>query len=50
MLDFEARTIDVNKQIYGTSVLKYSFIPPKNEQNERVVSFGDNVAKALRLL
>ncbi|MFC7560604.1 site-specific integrase [Paenibacillus farraposensis] len=49
-IDMEKRTIDVNKQIYGTSVLKYSFIPPKNEQSERIVSFGDTVAKALRLL
>ncbi|MCP3778757.1 tyrosine-type recombinase/integrase [Paenibacillus sp. MZ03-122A] len=49
-IDFDARTIDVNKQLYGTSVLKYSFIPPKNEQSERIVSFGDTVAKALGLL
>ena len=44
------RTIDINKQIFGSSVLEYSFIPPKNEQSERVVSFGDTVAKALELL
>ncbi|MGQ3479305.1 site-specific integrase [Paenibacillus sp. TY11] len=49
-IDFDARTINVNKQIYGTSVLKYSFIPPKNEQSERIVSSGDTVAKALGLL
>lgn len=49
-IDMKERTIDVNKQIYGSSVRRYSFIPPKNEQSERVVSFGDTVAKALELL
>lgn len=49
-IDLKNRTIDINKQIFGSSVLKYSFIPPKNEQSERVVSFGDTVAKALELL
>ncbi|MNM93638.1 Transposase [compost metagenome] len=49
-IDMKRRTIDVNKQLYGTSVRNYSFIPPKNEQSERIVSFGDTVAKALELL
>jgi hypothetical protein len=43
------RTIDVNKQLYGSSK-NYTLFPPKNEQSERVVSFGDTVAKALELL
>ncbi|WP_052769908.1 tyrosine-type recombinase/integrase [Paenibacillus sp. IHB B 3415] len=45
----EKRTIDVNKQIYGTSVRDYIFIPTKNDQSERIISFGDTVAKALEL-
>lgn len=49
-IDMKNRTIDVNKQIFGKSVLKYSFIPPKNEQSERIITFGDTVAKALQLL
>lgn len=49
-IDLENRTIDINKQIYGSSVLDYSFIPPKNEQSERVVAFGDTVAKAFEIL
>lgn len=49
-IDLKKRTIDVNKQIYGSSVRDYSFIPPKNDQSERMVSFGDTVAKALELL
>lgn len=49
-IDFENRTIDINKQIYGSSVIQYSFIPPKNEQSERVVSFGETVEKALKTL
>ncbi|MNW43875.1 site-specific tyrosine recombinase XerC [compost metagenome] len=28
-IDFENRTIDINKQIYGSSVTQYSFIPRK---------------------
>ncbi|WP_082726882.1 tyrosine-type recombinase/integrase [Paenibacillus riograndensis] len=48
-IDMKKRTIDVNKQLYGLSK-NYTFIPPKNEQSERVVSFGDTVAKALELL
>ena len=49
-VDMENRTIDINKQIFGSSVKNYSFIPPKNEQSEREVSFGDTVAKAFELL
>ncbi|NOU83838.1 tyrosine-type recombinase/integrase [Paenibacillus sp. LMG 31459] len=49
-IDMEKRTIDVNKQIYGTSVRNYIFIPTKNDQSERIISFGDTVAKALELL
>ncbi|MBY9077156.1 site-specific integrase [Paenibacillus sp. HN-1] len=49
-IDFKKRTIDVNKQIYGSSVMSYSFAAPKNEQSERIVSFGETVAKALQLL
>ncbi len=49
-IDMKKRTIDVNKQVFGSSVRKYTFIPPKNEQSERVVSFGSTVAKALELL
>jgi len=49
-IDMKKRTIDVNKQLYGTSVQNYSFIPPKNEQSERLVSFGETVVKALELL
>ncbi|WP_438497110.1 tyrosine-type recombinase/integrase [Paenibacillus sp. IHBB 3054] len=49
-IDMKKRTIDVNKQLYGSSVRNYSFIPPKNDQSERVISFGDTVAKALELL
>ncbi|MEK5181388.1 tyrosine-type recombinase/integrase [Paenibacillus odorifer] len=49
-IDMDKRTIDINKQIYGTSVRTYIFIPPKNDQSERVISFGDTVAKALELL
>ncbi len=49
-IDLNRSTIDVNKQLYGSSVRNYSFIPPKNDQSESIPSFGDTVAKAPVLL
>lgn len=49
-VDTDRRTIDVNKQLEGDNVREYSFGPPKNDQSERLVSYGDTVAKALEVL
>lgn len=50
-IDKRRRTIDVNKQIEAdNSIFDYVFEPPKNEQSERIVSYGDTVAKALEIL
>ncbi|CAM3775069.1 MULTISPECIES: tyrosine-type recombinase/integrase [Paenibacillus] len=49
-IDLRNRTIDINKQLEGDNVREYSFGPPKNDQSERLVSFGDTVAKALEVL
>ncbi|WP_339295885.1 tyrosine-type recombinase/integrase [Paenibacillus sp. FSL W7-1279] len=49
-IDAERRTIDINKQLEGDNVREYSFAPPKNDQSERLVSYGDTVAKALEVL
>ncbi|MEK4453930.1 tyrosine-type recombinase/integrase [Paenibacillus sp. FSL L8-0506] len=49
-IDTTRRTIDINKQLHGTSVLQYEFLPPKNEQSERIISYGDTVSKALEVL
>lgn len=49
-IDTKRRTIDINKQIQGICVRKYKFAPPKNEQSERIVSYGETVASALEVL
>ncbi len=49
-IDTKNRTIDVNKQLDASSVLRYSFAPTKNEQSERVVTYGNTLAKALDVL
>lgn len=49
-IDTDERTIDVNKQLLASSVRDYSFETTKNEQSERIVSYGDTVAKAFEVL
>ncbi|ASA22351.1 tyrosine-type recombinase/integrase [Paenibacillus donghaensis] len=49
-IDQQRRTIDINKQVKGTSVRKYHFSPTKNVQSERVISYGETVQKALSQL
>lgn len=46
-IDTIKRTIDINKQIGGRNSLNYTFEPPKNEQSERIVSYGETVAQVL---
>ncbi|MGN7760493.1 tyrosine-type recombinase/integrase [Paenibacillus sp. 22594] len=49
-IDEQAMTIDINKQLKGTSVRKYHFAPTKNIQSERIISYGKTVQKALNQL
>lgn len=46
-IDTIKRTIDINKQLGGRNVMHYTFEPTKNEQSERIVSYGETVAQAL---
>lgn len=39
-IDTKNQTIDVNKQLDASSVLRHSFAPTKNEQSERLVTYG----------
>lgn len=49
-IDTRKRTIDVNKQVRAKRLKEYYFIPPKNDQSYRTVSFGESVGKVLTTL
>lgn len=51
-IDMAKRTIDINKQLElkSGSVKEYTFSATKNEESERMVSFGSTVTKALEVL
>ncbi|OBZ08895.1 hypothetical protein A8L34_22340 [Bacillus sp. FJAT-27264] len=46
-IDTRRRTVDVNKQLRAKRIKEYYFIPPKNDQSYRTVSYGEGLAKVL---